>query len=230
MTRAASRAYGGVPADERRAARRARLMAAGLDMIGTQGWSATSVRGVCERARVGPRFFYESFDDLDALAVAVYDDIVAGAIAGMLAAITAAPDDLTSKTRAAVGTMITEMTDDPRRARVVFAQTQGSAALLRRRFDAMRALADVVVAQAQQTADLPRIDDTVTKAVALVMTGGIAELVLVWVDGGLDLTRDQLIDFCVVTILTVVGGLDDLAAAVAPVRRRSRRASAAVSG
>jgi AcrR family transcriptional regulator len=32
-------------------------MDAALEIIGTQGWSQTTTRGVCEQARVGPRFF-----------------------------------------------------------------------------------------------------------------------------------------------------------------------------
>ena len=34
------------------------------------------MRAVCQGARLNPRYFYESFDDLDALVVAVYDRVV----------------------------------------------------------------------------------------------------------------------------------------------------------
>src|SRR5258705_353216 len=63
---APARRYAGASADERRDERRARLLAAGLDALGTDGHRATTVRGVCARARLTPRYFYESFDDLDA--------------------------------------------------------------------------------------------------------------------------------------------------------------------
>src|SRR5436853_65468 len=38
--------------------------------------SATTVRAVCARAELNARYFYESFDDIDALLVAVYDHVV----------------------------------------------------------------------------------------------------------------------------------------------------------
>jgi AcrR family transcriptional regulator len=54
----ATRPYRGVPADDRRAGRRARLLSAGLELLGSEGYSGTTVRGVCGRARLTPRYFY----------------------------------------------------------------------------------------------------------------------------------------------------------------------------
>jgi AcrR family transcriptional regulator len=51
-------------------------MDAAFQLLGTEGWSGTSVRAVCQGARLNPRYFYESFDDLDALVIAVYDRVV----------------------------------------------------------------------------------------------------------------------------------------------------------
>src|SRR5438034_2398782 len=115
---AATRVYGGVSADERVEARRRRLMDAGLELIGTEGWSGTSVRAVCREAALTPRFFYESFADLDALAVAVFDDISVQATAAILEAVTDAPAEPAAQARAAIATFVDELTEDPRRARV----------------------------------------------------------------------------------------------------------------
>src|SRR5580658_7021848 len=120
------------------------MMDAALEIIGTRGWSRTTVSGICEQARVGPRFFYEEFDDLDALAVAVLDEIVQNSLERVLLAIATAPDDLPAKLRAAVEVFIGEVTDDPRRARFLFAEAHGSEALMNRRFAAVRAIAEVM--------------------------------------------------------------------------------------
>src|SRR3954454_21644583 len=71
------RVYGGLAADERSAQRRARLLEAGLDLLGSEGWAATTVTAVCTRARLTPRDFYESFRDRYELVVAICDGIVA---------------------------------------------------------------------------------------------------------------------------------------------------------
>lgn len=207
----AGRAYGGVPAEQRQAERRRRLLDAALDIIGTQGWSAMTVRAVCRQARVGPRFFYELFTDLDDLAVATHDEVVQTAIGHCLTALHEAPDDLPAQVGAAVRAIVTEVTDDPRKARLVFARAHGSEALMQRRFTAMRQLAGVVAAQAKVLVRTPGTDERVVNALALVLTGGVAELVLVWLDGDsdlrIDLDRDELIDLCVQTMLTLIENL-----------------------
>ncbi len=215
----ATRIYGGVPAAERRADRRRRLMDAALKIIGTEGWSHTTTRGVCEEARVGPRFFYESFEDLDALAVAVLDEVVEEALTKVLAAIAAAPDDFAAKVRAAVETFLGEVTDDPRRARFLFSEAHGSEPLMNRRFAAVRAIAAVMAGQARELLDLPSESDRFLSTVALVLTGGIAETVLAWLDGGLEISREELVDLCVEMML--VAG-DNVAAITARVADSAR--------
>lgn len=202
MGRTGTGIYGGATAEQRRDERRAKLMQAALEIIGADGWTAMTVRGVCERARVGPRFFYESFPDLEALAVAVLDETVAAALARTRAALSAAPaDDLMAKTRAAIATIVTELTDDPHRARLVFAEAHGGTALTQRRFAAMRAIAALVVEEGRGLVDA---DETALHAVSLLMTGGVAELVIVWIDGGLDMTREQVIETCIAFVLATV--------------------------
>jgi len=212
VTRAATGIYRGASAEQRRDERRRRLMDAALDIIGTQGWANTTLRGVCEQAKVGPRFFYESFADLDALAAAVHDEIVADAITRTLEAVAAAPDDLPSKTRAGVSTIVTAFTDDPRRGRIAFAEAHGSETLMRRRFAAMRTIADVVSEQADELLDLPPGSATVRQAFSLLFTGGVAEMILVWLDGGLDVSREQLVDLCIEFLLTSANNLPGMAA------------------
>lgn len=207
VTQAVSRTYRGLRADQRRDDRRRRLMDAALDIMGTQGWAATSVRGVCEQARVGPRFFYESFNDLEALAVAVHDEIFERAISRALAANDAAGGSLAEKVHAGISAIITDLTDDPRRARVAFAEAHGSETLMRRRFDSMRAIADVVASEAHAVIDVPPGSDSVVQGFALLFTGGIAEMMLVWLDGGLDITREQLIEMCSAFLLSAAENL-----------------------
>jgi AcrR family transcriptional regulator len=212
MPRTSSGVYAGITADDRRAERRRKLMDAALDIIGTQGWTALTVRGVSEEGRVGPRFFYESFPDLDALANAIFDEIVDDALLKTLDAIAGAADDLRAKTHAAIETIITEMTQDPRRARLVFAEAHASEPLMRRRFGAMRVLAEALVSQTHQYLDTSVIDDVTLGAISFVAVGGVAELLLVWLDGRVDLTRDQVIDLVVQMMLTLADDLGGLGA------------------
>jgi hypothetical protein len=104
--------------------------------------------------------------------------------------------------RAAFEAIFSELVDDPRRARLLFSEAHGSAALLRRRSAAIRAIAEALAAEAGAMLNFPPDGDRFMVGISLVMAGGMSELVLVWLDGGLDISRQQLIDLCVELLLT----------------------------
>ena len=70
------RLYGGLCAKERAKRRRATFLRAGLEVFGTSGFHQASVRGVCREAGLTHRYFYESFPNLEALLMAVYEECV----------------------------------------------------------------------------------------------------------------------------------------------------------
>src|ERR1700676_2886142 len=71
-----SRLYRGVSPSERRAQRRDRLLQAGLEVFGTNGYAASSIRAICAEASLNSRYFYESFSGREELLYHVYTDIV----------------------------------------------------------------------------------------------------------------------------------------------------------
>src|SRR5213595_3963397 len=206
---AATRVYGGQSADERTEARRQRLMDAALELMGTEGWPGTSVRAVCREAALTPRFFYESFDDLDVRATAA-----------ILEAVHDAPAEPAAQARAAIATFVDQLTGDPRRARVAFAEALGNEALARRRLQAMRAMAQLIAAHGRAAYGAPPEADTLVEITASLLAGGIAELLIAWLDGAIDATRDELVADCAALFMVTAEG----AAAIG--RERARRASA----
>lgn len=70
-----TRPYAGVQAEARRQDRQQRLLAAGLDVFGRQGYHHTTVRDVCDAAGLTERYFYESFKTLRALFDAVHQQL-----------------------------------------------------------------------------------------------------------------------------------------------------------
>jgi len=186
--------YAGVRASERVAARRARLLEAALELLGTEGWQATTVRAICDRARLTPRYFYESFADRDELLLELFDQLVAEAAEHVLEAVEGPERDAHAKARAAIGAFVELVTDDPRKARVLFVEAIGSESLARRRFETVRAFAGLV---AQQGREFYGVDGgTLVDTTALMLVGGLAETLLSWLGGALHVTREQLIDDC----------------------------------
>ncbi|HTK60841.1 MAG TPA: TetR/AcrR family transcriptional regulator [Pseudonocardia sp.] len=208
--------YRGVSAEERRAQRRQRLLDAALEIVGTQGWSAGTLRGICEQAKVGPRFFYESFADTDELLGALHDELLDTALGEALGAMAGAPVELRVRTEVAFQAMIRYLTDDPRRARVLFSEAYGSETLMRRRFAAMQTISATVLEASRELLGLPAQHERVLNAVSLLVSGGVTELVLGWLNGGLGLDRDELIAISVEFALTIGEAVESMTRRISP--------------
>ena len=189
-----NRTYGGVSADERRARRRALLLEAGLELLGTQGYATTTMTAVCARAKLTERYFYESFADLEALLVAVFDRVASQAAEVVLAAVEDSPRDARARTRAAIGAFVELMTDDPRKGRVAFVEAMGSESLMRRRYETIRAFAALLGEQARDFYGPPPESDRMVELTSFVLVGGLAETLIAWLGGELEASRDELIE------------------------------------
>ena len=75
MTTARARNYAGLSAEERRDARRERLIEGAIRAYGELGYRNTTVKAVCEAAGLTERYFYESFANSEALLVAAFDSV-----------------------------------------------------------------------------------------------------------------------------------------------------------
>lgn len=201
--------YRGATAEDRAAERRERLMQTGLELLGTEGSSGTTVRSVCAHARLNPRYFYESFADLDALVLAVFDAVAADTTRAILAAAaTGSPEDPRAAARAAIGTFVRHVTDDPRVARVLFAEALGNEKLARRRLDAMHAMWRILARFARSFYGREQDTDPIGDVAAALLVGGMTELLIAWLDGRLALTREQLIeDVAELFVITGEGAL-----------------------
>jgi AcrR family transcriptional regulator len=164
-------------------------MDAAFTLLGTAGWSGTSVRAVCQRAELNPRYFYESFDDLDALVLAVYDRVIEEMTASVLAAIDSSPDAPAEQLRAIVAATVAFMDDDRRRARIVYVEALGNEALNRRRIETGHEIVAFVQAFGRS-----REPGHLGAVAAPILVGGFSELLVSWLEGRLPLAREQLID------------------------------------
>jgi AcrR family transcriptional regulator len=202
MSSAPARVYGGIDAAGRQAARRARLMEAGLDLLGTGGLAALTVRRVCQRAGLAARYFYESFPGLDALTVAVFDSIVEELIGSGLRALAAAPPGSRAQIRAALGCAIDLIGDDPRKGRVILTLALASPELAERRLDGAERIARMVAVHA--TAHFPQHPPAGDRRLVLLsrfVVGGFAEILTAWMRDPGGLSRGQLLDDCTELLL-----------------------------
>ena len=217
-----TRRWTGVPAGERRAERRRLLIATAFDLLGTEGTAGTTVRAVCQAAQLNPRYFYESFEDLDALLVAVYDDVVAELGATAVAAVDAAGGEPAAEIRAGIAAVVRYVTGDPRRARVLYVEAISNPALARRSRAAGQDLLDLIEASDRRRHGPPPPGEHIGSMAAALLVGGLGALLLNWIDGRIDVTEDQLIEDATALFLGTLGAAAKVAERRNAGRLRSR--------
>lgn len=120
------RRYGAKSPGERRRERRERMLAAGLQLFGTDGYRATTIEALCAAAAVSTRNFYEEFGSREALLVALHDDVNARALAAVVAALSRIdPADIPGRVEAATRAYLDVMTSDRRWARIALVESVG---------------------------------------------------------------------------------------------------------
>jgi AcrR family transcriptional regulator len=129
---ATERTYRGASDEQRREARRRRLLEAGLAIIGTRGYAAATLRAVCSEAELTERYFYESFANREALLAGVHRDIVE-ALRIELAGVFGQPRaDGQAAVRAGLAVFFEMLRTDPRKSRVLLFEMLGVSAELDR--------------------------------------------------------------------------------------------------
>lgn len=122
----ARRTYGGRTAADRRAERRERLMAAGLQLFGTEGYANSSIEKLCTHAGVSTRNFYEEFHSREDLLIALHSRANEQSFRAVSAAFAEATDAaLAERFELAVRTFINNMASDPRWARLAYVEMIG---------------------------------------------------------------------------------------------------------
>jgi AcrR family transcriptional regulator len=187
-----ARPYGGVDAADRLATRRAKLLAAGLDLLGADRDDAAelTVRGICRQAGVAARYFYESFADKDEFVGAVFDWVIADLAATTEAAVAAAPPE--EQTRAGMANIVRTIGGDARVGRLLFSAQLANAVLVRKRVESGALFAMLSGRHVEDALQVPANDRI--KAAAHFVVGGVGQTISAWLAGTVRLDPDQLID------------------------------------
>ena len=187
-----ARPYGGVDAADRLATRRAKLLTAGLDLLGADQDEAAelTVRGICRRAGVTARYFYESFADKDEFVGAVFDWVIADLAATTQAAVAAAPPE--EQTRAGMANIVRTIAGDARVGRLLFSAQLANAVLVRKRVESGALFAMLSGRHVEDALRVPANDRI--KAAAHFVVGGVGQTISAWLAGAVRLDPDQLID------------------------------------
>lgn len=188
------RPFRGIPADERRAARRVRLIEAILDVINRDGLAGLKVSAVCHQAGLTERYFYESFANRDEALIATLAEFGRETYTKALTALETAPLDFEVRSRLVAATLLDALLDDPRKARA-YAEAIGAEAVRDVRMAYTRTYARLLTDNIIAVYGLdPARDARLLEVPSVILMAGCSEMVAHWVAGEFSLSREELLD------------------------------------
>ena len=189
------RSYGGRSAEERRAERRERLLASGLELFGTRGYAATSIERLCATASVSTRNFYEEFTGREELLTALHSNINERAVEALAAAYAGASGaPLETRVERAVRAFVTVTASDPCWARIAFVEVIGvSASLEQHRFRWRGRWEDALTTMAREAVEHGEALDRDYRLATIAIIGAVNNLVHHWSARDQDIPLDDII-------------------------------------
>ncbi len=112
------RNYRGKAAEDRSQERRTRFVEAGIELFGTVGFAAATVKSLCVEAGLTERYFYESFPHREALFLEVATECVTGLMSALADAERETEGPTTERVPAMLEVFFRWFRDDHRRARI----------------------------------------------------------------------------------------------------------------
>lgn len=186
-----SRNYRGKSPEERKEARRLRLLHAAISQFGEVGYRATTVQAICDAAGLTKRYFYESYKDSNHLLEECFR-VSVGELIEELSDYAAGQAALAPRARArAILTRYFEaLRDDPGQSRLFLLDAEGvSAGVTAAMHDAERAMADLLV-----PADLFGFGDASASLYRLGAMSGLARISSLWIAGNCVLPVAEVVE------------------------------------
>ncbi|WP_246004799.1 TetR/AcrR family transcriptional regulator [Nocardioides marmorisolisilvae] len=177
-----SRTYSGLSASERDAERRSRLLAAGRELIGTQGYAAVSVEKLCAASKVSSRHFYQLYENKEAAFLDVYDSITKQSLDSAVASLEATEGEpMMQRIPKAFLAYVGPMVEDIRAARIAFVEIMGASPLIeQRRLSYRELLVDLVVSEGAAAVQRGELVDRDFRFATLALTGAANAIVYDW--------------------------------------------------
>lgn len=218
----AGRIYGGTAPQERAALRRAQFLAAGIELFGTEGYRATTVRALCREAGLTDRYFYESFADMEALLMAAYSECTAKLDTAIADSVNAnVGRDAGILVQGVLDAFFRVVQDDPRIARIVWLEVLGVSPAIDRLYNRqvlqfatqVGSLTRLVVPDA----GLPAAEQDV---LCIAVVGAVSQSAMYWLLSGYSTPRKTIV---AANTRIVLGLVASLAASPKPLPSRRKR-------
>lgn len=207
---ATGRPYAGESPDERVLRRRKQFLEAGLELFGSIGYRATTVRILCKQAKLTDRYFYESFTSTEDLLVEVYRNCLDELQRKVLQAISA------ERVEANLENVVHDGLDsffagieDARAARVIWLEILGISPRVDQIYNAgINSFASLFLGLARNLFPRWKINDEEGQIVALAVIGAVSQSAMAWLLSDYKASRKTMVSATSRVFLGLVAGIE----------------------
>ncbi len=176
--KSSGRPYGGISQTERKVARRDTFIRAGVKVFAAEGYRGATVRKICAEANLTTRYFYESFESVDELFEACYDQVTQKLAYEGIKAASQHPDNAEKRAEAVMRSFFVELKEMRNSARLFLMDVSGINPKIYARFNrTLNWLADMYGSDMHVDSD----DDAVKRLVRVGKIGGVILIAREWV-------------------------------------------------
>lgn len=200
------RQFKGMSLSERKQARRDKLIEAGIEAYGSQGFFSVTVKDICVEAKLTERYFYESFKKSEELFQTIFLQLIEQLQQTVMQGVMQASPEPRQMIHSGLRALFSMLKDDPRTARIIYVdamlvQELHNHATIQEtmgRFDRM--------IQAFVMLMMPRIprSEQEISLVATGLNGYVTQIAVRWVMGGFRQSLDEIVSACETVFLSLL--------------------------
>ncbi|MBJ9983910.1 TetR/AcrR family transcriptional regulator [Acinetobacter sp. S40] len=200
------RQFKGLSLTERKHVRREKLIEAGIETYGTQGFFSVTVKDVCNEAKLTERYFYESFKKSEELFQTIFLKLIETLQQNVMQGVMQAAPDPVNMIDAGLNSLLRTLKEDPRLARIIYIDAmlvqelhnQATIQETMLRFDRMiQAFVMLMMPHLQRS-------EQEVSLIATGLNGYVTQIAIRWVMGGFKQSQEDVLFACRTVFLSLL--------------------------
>lgn len=205
------RQFKGLSLTERKQARREKLIQAGIEAYGRQGFFAVTVKDICNEAKLTERYFYESFKKSDELFQTIFLTLIDQLQQNVIQAIMQASPVPEKMIASGLTALLTTLKNNPGMARIIYidamlVQDLHNQATIH---ETMSRFERMIHAFVMLTMPHIKRSEREISLIATGLNGYITQIAIRWVMSGFKQSMDEVLSSCSIVFLSLVNTFEE---------------------
>ena len=205
------RQFKGLSLTERKQARREKLIQAGIEAYGRQGFFAVTVKDICNEAKLTERYFYESFKKSDELFPTIFLTLIDQLQQNVMQAIMQASPVPEKMIASGLTALLTTLKNNPGMARIIYIDAMLVQELHNQAtiHETMSRFERMIHAFVMLTMPHIKRSEREISLIATGLNGYITQIAIRWVMSGFKQSMDEVLSSCSIVFLSLVNTFEE---------------------